>query len=415
MKVLSRFLLVLVTLFIAIPVNSIDRIEKGYNPASLSSFMDAHPLFKLLVMKKFIASMQSKKDRNPVKSPIARSYDWVVVGGGIAGILSIGTLIENGVSPSSIAWVDKEFNVGALGKNYQNVPGNLSTRQWISALENCSYLKKCPHNPIEYLKKYDLDSFYPLSIIVKPMQHISNWLLTHVNGFKSKVIKIDSNNNAWHLTLSDTTQLQAHKVILATGSHPRSLDYGRIQEIPLPVALNQVKLAEHVGIHDTVAVVGSSHSAVIALMFLSQLPVKNIVHFYTRPFLYTQQTEEGIVNAESGLKGSAAEFAKEVIEKNRIANLVHVFDDKQARDSWLQQCTKIIYATGFTPNVIPWPNGNYLQYDDTTGIIAQNLFGFGIAFPGKKADAAGKMEHLVGMPHFLEYGKHVIPQWIALS
>jgi|GEM_PF-270445 len=404
-----RSLLLTILVLAGIPAHGIDAAQQDTSSSH-------YALARALAIKKAaMLTLQAKSNSAaPGQFETRENYNWAVVGGGIAGILSIGFLIENGVHPSSIAWIDEKFNVGALGKDYQTVPGNLSTQQWINTLEKCDYLKQCPYDPIEYLKQFDLDSFYSLNIIVNPMQQITHWLLNQVYGFRKKVVQVDSHNNDWYLTLSDGSLLRAHKVILATGSRPRSLDYPCDQEISLPIALDKSQLAQQVKPDDTIAVVGSAHSAVVAMMHLSELPVKKIVHFYTHPFVYTQKIERGIVNAESGLKGPAAAFAKDMIEEDKVPNLVRVFNDKQGRDSWLPQCTKIIYAVGFTPNTIPWFSGDPLHYDDTTGIIARNLFGFGIAFPEKKTDAYGKVERRVGMPYFVEYGKHIVPQWVLM-
>lgn len=350
-----------------------------------------------------------------ISAQVIKRYPWAVVGGGVAGILAIGMLIEHGVSPAEIAWIDKDFAVGALGKNYRNVPGNLNTQQWVNALEQCAYLKQCPNDPIAYLKQFNQETFYPLDIIVKPMEDITSWLLLHVQGYKKTLIDIHREAGDWDLRLADNTLVKAHKVILATGSYSRSLLYeGEMEEIPLSVALDMKKLAAAVKSDDTVAVVGSAHSAVIAMMFLSELSVKQVVHFYTHPFLYSQQTGAGVINVESGLKGYAAAFAKQVLEQGRMSNLITVFNDSRNREEWLPRCTKVIYAAGFNPTEIPsTPGIDMYRYNDTTGVLQKNLFGFGIAFPGKKADAEGKVERRVGVPHFIEYGKRVIPQWIA--
>ena len=339
------------------------------------------------------------------------NYEWAVIGAGPAGILSIGLLIENGVTPSSIVWIDPEFQVGALGKYYQDVPANLSTAQWITILDGCNYLKKCPKNPIEYLKNHDLNQFYPLKLIVKPLQEISHWLLSDVHGVKEKVTHLESQNNRWIIE-ANKTRLKVNKVILATGSHPRSLDYKCKEEIPLNLALNPSQLAQQVNKDDVIAVVGSAHSAVSVMMFLSQLPVKKVINFYNHPFQYTTQTPNGPINAETGLKGAAATFAREILETNALPEIQRVYNDQSARDAYLPQCTKIIYAVGFEQNETPLAKGKSISYDDTTGIIAPHLYGFGIAFPEKKTDAGGKVEHRVGLPHFLNYGKRVIPNWI---
>lgn len=340
------------------------------------------------------------------------NYEWAVIGAGPAGILAIGLLIENGIAPSSIAWIDPEFQVGALGKYYQGVPANLSTAQWITVLDGCNYLKKCPKNPIEYLKKYDLNQYYPLELIVKPLQEISYWLLSDVHGLKEKVTNLESQNGRWIIE-ANKKRIIANKVILATGSHPRSLDYNCKEEIPLNIALSPNQLARQVNKDDVIAVVGSAHSAVSVMMLLSQLPVKKIINLYNHPFLYTMQTPNGPVNAETGLKGAAATFAREILETNALPEIQRVYNDQLARETYLPQCTKIIYAVGFEQNITPLSHGKSISYDDTTGIISPHLYGFGIAFPERKPDAAGKIEHRVGLPHFLNYGKRVIPNWIA--
>src|SRR5580692_1577013 len=55
--------------------------------------------------------------------------DWTVVGAGPAGIAAIGKLIDHGVPPEKIGWLDPRFSVGDLGEKWSRVPSN--TTVWL--------------------------------------------------------------------------------------------------------------------------------------------------------------------------------------------------------------------------------------------------------------------------------------------
>ena len=204
-------------------------------------------------------------------------------------------------------------------------------------------------------------------------------------------------------------------MVLATGSRPRSLDYQCTNEIGLDTALSKECLAQSVNREDSLAVVGSSHSAVLVLKFLSELQVKRIVNFYKSPLQYSVDMGAWTLHNASGLKGIAAQWAKEVLEKNPPANLMRVYNSKEARDAWLGVCNKIIYAVGFERNDLPIINGDAseVSYDDCSGTIAPRLFGIGIAFPEKYTDPLGNVEHRVGLNSFMEYAQRIVPEWLA--
>ena len=46
--------------------------------------------------------------------------DWVVVGAGPAGLCVIGVLVDIGVNPQKITWIDPEFSLGSMGSYYSN-------------------------------------------------------------------------------------------------------------------------------------------------------------------------------------------------------------------------------------------------------------------------------------------------------
>src|ERR1700733_13996717 len=86
----------------------------------------------LLVVQ--LSSLQSTENQCPC-------YDWAIVGAGFAGITALPVLMDSGIEPSTIAWIDPEFNVGRVGKYYREVPGNVQTNHLISYVYNCPYFK----------------------------------------------------------------------------------------------------------------------------------------------------------------------------------------------------------------------------------------------------------------------------------
>lgn len=338
--------------------------------------------------------------------------NWAVVGAGPAGIITIGLLMDLGISPSSITWIDPEFNVGRLGKYYASVPANTKTKLFVQFLESCKTFQECKTASFDKLLDYDQEKEYPLEIIIQPLKDISDYLVTKVQTITGNLTSLEFEKDCWHVGISDK-KIAAHNVVLATGSKPRSLDYPCEHEIPLDLALSKDVLADHVQHDDCIAVIGSSHSAILILKFLTELNVKRIINFYKNPIQYAVDMGTWILHNANGLKGITAQWAREVLEKNPPANILRIYNSEQARESWLQICNKIIYAVGYERNELPPIHGNNtITYDDKTGIIAPRLFGIGIAFPEEYTDPLGNKEHRVGLNSFMDYAQRIIPEWI---
>ena len=43
------------------------------------------------------------------------TYAWTVIGAGPAGIAAVGKLLDHGIAPEKIAWIDPAFAAGDLG------------------------------------------------------------------------------------------------------------------------------------------------------------------------------------------------------------------------------------------------------------------------------------------------------------
>ena len=343
-----------------------------------------------------------------------KQYDWAVVGAGPGGIVVVGLLLDLGVPGDRIAWIDPKFDVGRLGEHYTTVPGNAKTKLYIDFINSCKTFLDSKSPAIEQLNKYDLYKEYPLSIIVDPLRDITAYMRTLIDDHVGMLSSLDFNDaeQYWTVGIGDT-RINAQNVVLAHGSHPRSLNYPCSHEIPLDSALKQAELAQQIKPEDSVAVVGSAHSAILILKFLSELPVSRIINFYNKPLEYAVDMGNWTLHVSSGLKGITAEFARNILEKNPPANLIRVYNSAEARKAWLPICNKIIYAAGYERNPLPPINGSQdLSYDDKTGMIGPRLFGIGIAFPDRYVDPLGNVEHRIGLSSFMDYAQRVVPQWM---
>lgn len=273
---------------------------------------------------------------------------WAIIGAGPAGISIIGLLLDAGVTGSTITWIDQKFKVGRLGEYYANVPGNTQAKYFVEFINCCKTFQKVQSDALIQLFTADPEKEYTLQIIVDPLQDITDYLCTCVTTFKATLQSLDFYNNLWHIGINDRI-ITAHNVVLATGSHPRTLTYTTDAAIiPLDAALDKRLLEQQVTPHDTIAVVGSSHSAILILKHLSELPVKRIINFYNKPLMYAIPNPSGVIyETESGLKGAAARWAQEVLEKKMPGNMVRIFNNPEALEAWLPLCNKIIYAIGF--------------------------------------------------------------------
>lgn len=332
------------------------------------------------------------------------TYEWAVVGAGLAGITSIAVLLENGVDASTIIWIDSEFNMGRMGKYYRNVPANTNILILRNYFKSCPILQQFPCPNREKLFGCNPEEYPLLETIIDPLIDATHYLRSLVHSLSETVTSVESAGEEWMLICS-STKIQAHKVILAIGGQPKKLDYPLL-EIPLDQALDKDKLAEYVSANDSIAVFGGMHSAMLILKYLSELQVKDIFNFYTTPYQYR------IPGAES-LEGATKAWVKNILEPRCPNNLKRMPYTKENVALHLPLCNKVIYAIGFERNPL-CVNGSYdYTCDEKTGIIAPNLYGIGMAFaPTIKTLKCNKVA-INGFVIYSSYAHKLIPGWKA--
>jgi len=339
--------------------------------------------------------------------------DWLIVGAGPAGITTIGVLLDLGTLPKRITWVDPEFNIGRLS-NYKNVDANTKNKKFVTFLEHCKTFQDVVPEHIEKLKKLDPEKEDVLISIVKPLEEITKSLMNKVNVIKGKIDSLDFENNLWHVGVNGK-YISADHVVLATGSYPKRLPYDQYKEkeISLDLALDKENLKQLVNKEDIVAVVGSAHSAILLLKYITEVGVKKIYNFYNKPIQYPIDMGNWTLYDEVGILGAAAYWAQNVLEKGLASHIERVLSSKENLDKILPICTKIIYAIGFEKNKLPEIKENKnLEYNASNGVIGTKLFGIGIAFPEKYVNSVGTDIYKIGLPGFLEYAQRVVPTWI---
>ncbi len=342
-----------------------------------------------------------------------KNYKFAVIGAGPAGIATVGKLIDQGIAAQSICWIDPAFKVGDFANLWQDVSSNTTVALFEKFYKNCAAFQYQDRPQSFAIETIDPSTTCQLELAAEPLRYITQTLRDVVVSIEDKVTQLKSTESGWQLNLAEHAAINAEKVVLAMGAEPKSLSYPNITEIPLTVALSRKRLQQNVSAQDTVAVFGSSHSAVIIIRDLLELGVKNVINFYQGPLRYAVPMEDWILFDDTGLKGNTAKWAKANLHGSLPSNLQrHLVNDANIAE-YLPQCNKAVYPIGFKRRAIE-VEGLPLDfsYNPHCGIIAPGLFGVGIAFPEAKYDRFHNLEYRVGLWKFMDYLNNILPIWL---
>lgn len=349
-----------------------------------------------------------------MKESTTSPYAWAIVGAGPAGIASVGLLLDAGIQPETILWIDPDFQVGDFGALWGEVSSNTSVKLFLDFLNNIKAFEYSQRPSIFSLEALPPNGFSPLKSVAEPLQWVTDHLRKKVTSIQGKVTKQTAKNHAWHLTIGEATYA-AEKVILATGAAPKSLPLSLGKEITLSQALNPEKLASSIKRSDTVAVFGASHSAMIIIRNLLEAGAKQVNNFYLHPIRYAISMGDWTLYDNTGLKGETAKWVKQNLGSQLHPKVQRFISTKENIDKYTTASDKVIYATGFTQRA-PWCDDIDLQqYDTSCGIIAPGLFGAGIGFPIKVTDPNGNQALNVGLWKFMNDIRRMLPIWQKYS
>lgn len=343
-----------------------------------------------------------------------KQYAFAVIGAGPAGIATVGKLIDSGIEPQKICWIDPSFSVGDFGGLWQDVSSNTSVALFEKFYTNAAAFQYATRPQAFAIEQLEQKNTCLLALAAEPLRFITDNLRSAVVSIQDKVIHIKSAQGGWELHLQDNAPVLSERVVLALGAEPKSLSYDNITEVPLTVALNKEALKNNVNEHDTIAVFGSSHSAIIIVRDLLALGVKQVINFYQAPLRYAVPFSDWTLFDDTGLKGETARWARANLHGKLPDNLQrHLVNDENLAQ-YLPACNKGVYPVGFKRRSLP-VEGLALDfsYNAHCGVIAPGLFGIGIAFPEAKYDRFNNLEYRVGLWKFMDYLNTILPVWLT--
>lgn len=388
----------------------------------------------------------------------------VVVGAGPAGLAVIGNLLERQLA-GKIAWIDPSFQGGRVNRQYREVPSNTKVslfQAYSTAVQPFrSVISTTPTpNPFATLAKLDQDKTCHLHHAADMMRALTEGIvkMDQVYACRGSVVAANQTRNTSNWTVyvqrpgsPDEIQLITPRLILCTGSHPTSVPVpvaglDNLQRLDLDVVLKPSDLVSIIprSHSQTIAIVGASHSAILALFNLFDLartthPHLRVKWFTRHPLRYAEFMDGWILRDNTGLKGMAADFARQQLEdaalaKSEAGRFISKVDcsggpkrEKEQMAAHLPLCSHLVQAVGFTRDPLPELSidGYALdkpQFDhDSGGFMTESgravrgLFGAGIAFPERVVDPHGNVEYAVGLWKFMRFLKKVTPQWVVAS
>ena len=346
-------------------------------------------------------------------SIVDSTYQWLVLGAGPAGIAVVGNLLENGIEPSEIAWVDPFFQSGDFGRLWGEVSGNTKMCDFLNYFNALDTFRNLIQR--EHFAVFDRspDSTCLLGEVAEPLTWLTEQLKSKVKAYTGWVEQIENQGFANVITMKDGTSIAANKIVLCTGANPKYLDFPKAPaRIDLETALSSTKLAAAVNCNDRVAVFGSSHSAIIIIRKLHELGVKRIDNFYRNALRFAVPMEGWTLYDNTGLKADTARWAMDTLCHNCPEHMVRHVSNEQNIQQYLPKCDKVIYATGFERRSPSFTNVETDQYDGFTGIIAPGVFGAGLAYPLKATTPFGDSELDIGLWKFMKGIQKVLPIWL---
>ncbi|MDT5354126.1 MAG: hypothetical protein QOJ56_2658 [Mycobacterium sp.] len=342
------------------------------------------------------------------------AYTWTVIGAGPAGTAAVGKLLDQGVAPEKIAWIDPAFAGGDLGGKWRSVSSNTQVGLFLSYLNDSAAFRFSSAPPMP-LQEVDPQETCALALIADPLVWIIESLRERVQAFQTTATELFLERRQWRIE-TQQQELTSKNVILAVGAVPKKLSYPHLDEISLEVALDPEKLAQQSLENATVAVFGSSHSTMIALPDLLRNPVEKVINFYRSPLRYAVYLDDWILFDDTGLKGQAAAWARENIDGVHPERLERCWIGSPDFAEKVAACDRVIYTVGFERRTLPvTKQWGQLDYNPVNGILAPGLFGLGVAFPEFATDPYGYGQYRVGLKKFMDHLNAVLPLWLRYA
>lgn len=355
-----------------------------------------------------------------------RRVEYLIVGAGPAGLCAVAKLIDLKINPQAILWVDPQFDLGDFGGALSvgsSVPGNTKISSYltvVSAINQIMSAVNLPPTTGGNMLALDPNKACSLSIASEPFRRLTENLLSVVQSIQGQVTQLEEKlDNVLALITTNSGESRrviASHVILATGSVAKTLDLNlETDKIILDCNIAFIEselnnfLQSHRGV-DHVAVIGSSHSAALAVMQLLKAGC-TVSHFMVGDYRYAEYkiSSNGYPYTKydnTGLKGEVASFTQGLTHENYFKFRGNNKDEvsalvKQHQDKF----THVVVAIGYQPaNTLTINHKTLAEFTyDAQSLKIDTLTrvsGLGIAFPQKVQGVEGELEFSVGIGKF---------------
>jgi hypothetical protein len=260
---------------------------------------------------------------------------------------------------------------GDLALQYPTVISNTKWEKTAKALEKYG-------TAIKGNAKYAPTDIHPVSEISKVCLEMA-WKVIREHKVEILATRIQSaeyiSAQSWILQ-HPGGKIKTQLLFMTQGAAPKSLPLD-LPTIPLSFALDCQRLQNILTEKDTIVLFGTAHSGTIILKNLHTLQIPTIAIYqgatpfqFARDGVYGGIKEGSEVTADAILRGEYTNL--QLINYN---NTIEVYKA-------LKKATYVISAIGFKPRQVPGIPTNYSPQTAALGDGAQNIFGFGIAYPG---------------------------------
>lgn len=368
-----------------------------------------------------------------------RVYDYTVIGAGPAGIIAVVKILETlfNTTPEVVAanrlakkivWVDPQFNIGAFGEQWRNVPGNTTASKYRAVYEDMFAVLNAYgiHSPeLTSFSLYSEHSEYPslLKVAAEPLRWMTQALESLVTPLAGHATEILRRAGGLEIHMAEGPSFFSKRCILAIGAKAKPLslrDEDSRKIIPLEMALDYDLLRTFVFNHpailkSSVLVQGSSHSAALAVWNLLACGTK-VKQIMNKPYLYysTYKNDQGIscsINENTGLKGQVAQFTRDLEVGTIYPNQwsYDIIANDQAVD--YSHYSHVVLAIGLEAVdslSIHGVSSSRIHYDyQTTRTEVPGVFVVGVGYPPQASDGSKN----VGISKFWPDMGRVVSYW----
>src|ERR1700761_2825996 len=126
------------------------------------------------------------------------TYEWTVIGAGAAGISAVGRLLDHGVAPEKLAWIDPDFAAGDLGQKWRPVSSNTIAGTFLSFLNGSAAFRFDDAPPMP-LREVDPDETCALALVAEPLVWVTEHLRERVKVFETTATALFLEKRQWSI------------------------------------------------------------------------------------------------------------------------------------------------------------------------------------------------------------------------